>query len=81
MNSNVINQFSSLPAIFQFGKVSIMSTECFGALEHLEYNDVNQKTIIYRMGGSKKRLTMCAKNVGNIIFPKYRNVGDDAEDN
>jgi hypothetical protein len=32
------------------------------------------------MGGSKKKLTMCAKNVGNLLFPKYKNVGDDAED-
>jgi hypothetical protein len=80
MNSNLNNQVSNLPAIFQLGKVTAMSTEHYGVEEHIGYNDVDQKSIIYNMGGSKKKLTMCAKNVGNLIFPKYKNVGDDAED-
>lgn len=80
MNSNLTNQFTSLPAIFQLGKITPMSNGDHGAFEHIEYNDADQKTIIYNMGGSKKKLTMCAKNVGNFIFPKYKNVGDDAED-
>jgi len=80
MNSNLINQAYNLPAIFQLGKITPMETECFGGIEQIGYNDVNQKTIIYHMGGSKKKMTMCAKNVGNLLFPKYKNTGDDAED-
>lgn len=80
MNANLNNQSSTLPAIFQLGKITPMSTEDFGALEQIGYNDTDQKTIVYSMGGSKKKLTMCAKNVGNLLFPKYKNVGDDAED-
>lgn len=80
MNANLNNQLSVLPAIFQLGKITPMSTEDFGALEQIGYNDTDQKTIVYHMGGSKKKLTMCAKNVGNFLFPKYKNVGDDAED-
>jgi hypothetical protein len=80
MNSNLTNKLSSLPAIFQLGKITAMSTEDYGTSEDIVYNDGDQKTIIYNMGGSKKKLTMCAKNVGNILFPKYKNVGDDAED-
>jgi hypothetical protein len=80
MNSNLINQTSGLPAIFQLGKITLMSTENSGSLEQIGYNDADQKTTVYHMGGSKKKLTMCAKNVGNLLFPKYKNVGDDAED-
>ncbi len=80
MNSNLTNQLSYLPAIFQFGKITPMSIGDFGDLEDIKYNDIDQKTVIYNMGGSKKKLTKCAKNVGNILFPKYKNVGDDAED-
>jgi hypothetical protein len=76
---NLNNQVSNLPAIFQLGIITEMSTEQFGE-EKIGYNDADQKSIIYNMGGSKKKLTMCAKNVGNFIFPKYKNVGDDAED-
>lgn len=80
MNSNLTNQFSSLPAIFQLGKITPMATGESNAVEQIGYNDVDQKTLIYNMGGSKKKLSMCAKNVGNFLFPKYKNVGDDAED-
>jgi hypothetical protein len=80
MNSNLTNKLSHLPAIFQLGKITPLSTEASGTLEQIEYNDAIQKTIVYNMGGSKKKLTMCAKNVGNFLFPKYKNVGDDAED-
>jgi hypothetical protein len=80
MNSNLTKQLSSLPAIFQLGKITPMSIGDHGNVENIGYSDADQKTIIYNMGGSKKKLTMCAKNVGNFLFPKYKNVGDDAED-
>jgi hypothetical protein len=35
MNSNLINQTSGLPAIFQLGKITLMSTENSGSLEQI----------------------------------------------
>jgi hypothetical protein len=80
MKSDLTNKVTHLPAIFQLGKITPLSTENFGVLEQIEYSDMTQKTVVHNMGGSKKKLTMCAKNVGNFLFPKYKNVGDDAED-
>jgi hypothetical protein len=78
LNSNQTNL--GAPAIIQLGIVSSMPSGDANSCESLGYNEIDQKTIVYNMGGSKKKLTMCAKNVGNILFPKYKNVGDDAED-
>lgn len=78
LNSNQTNL--GAPAIIQLGIISSMPLGDANSCESLGYNEIDQKTIVYNMGGSKKKLTMCAKNVGNFIFPKYKNVGDDAED-
>ena len=80
MNTNSLPVNSGVPAIIQLGIISTMPIGDSSSCESLGYNEIDQKTIIYNMGGSKKKLTMCAKNVGNILFPKYKNVGDDAED-
>lgn len=80
MNTNPLPINSGTPAIIQLGIISTMPIGDSNSSESLGYNEIDQKTIIYNMGGSKKKLTMCAKNVGNILFPKYKNVGDDAED-
>jgi hypothetical protein len=80
MNTNPLPINSGTPAIIQLGIISTMPIGDSNSNESLGYNEIDQKTIIYNMGGSKKKLTMCAKNVGNILFPKYKNVGDDAED-
>ena len=80
MNPNSLKANIGAPAIIQLGIISSMQVGDSNSCESLGYNEIDQKTVIYNMGGSKKKLTMCAKNVGNIIFPKYKNVGDDAED-
>lgn len=80
MNTNTHHAHQGTPAIIQLGVISKMTTGDINSSESFGYNEKDQKTIVYSMGGSKKKLTLCAKNVGNFIFPKYRNVGDDAED-
>ncbi|MEY3591766.1 MAG: hypothetical protein RLZZ38_734 [Bacteroidota bacterium] len=44
------------------------------------YDPETQKTIFPYGMGSQKRATKSAKNAGNIIFPKWKNVTDDAQE-
>ena len=44
------------------------------------YDPQTQKTIFPYGMGSSKRATKSAKNAGNIIFPKWKNVSDDAQE-
>ena len=44
------------------------------------YDPISQKSIYPYGMGSQKRITKSAKNVGSILFPKYKNTNDDAKE-
>lgn len=74
---NTYNQTSSIPAIIAFGKFE-PKQEVKYAGEH-SYNYETQITNLPMFMGSDKKVTKSARREG-LLFPKYKNVNDDAKE-
>lgn len=79
--SNYQNE-NNVPPFIAFGyneKANINKNE--DILSEINYYDYeSQKAIYPYFCGSDKKITRSAKNVGSILFPKYKNHNDDAKE-
>jgi len=74
-----INSNNSLPPFIKFG--AFEKEEILSSHSEINYYDYNtQKTIYPFFAGSDKKITKSAKNVGSLLFPKYKNQTDDAKE-
>ena len=79
MKTNLYN-INQLPPIIVFGAFEV-TKESSSIPNDTSYYDYNtQKTIYPFFCGSNKKVTKSAKNVGSILFPKYKNEVDDAKE-
>lgn len=74
-----LNSNAYVPPFIKFGTFEkANAAENNSANEYYDY--ATQKTIIPMFCGSDKKVTRSAKNVGSFLFPKYKNVSDDAKE-
>jgi hypothetical protein len=79
MKKNVIGE-NPLPPFIAFGAFVPSKTNS-NAINEINYYDYSsQKTIYPFFCGSDKKVTKSAKNIGSILFPKYKNEIDDAKE-
>ena len=68
---------NNIPPFIKFSAIEPISQD--DIVESL-YDPISQKSIYPYGMGSQKRITKSAKNVGSILFPKYKNTNDDAKE-
>lgn len=79
MNNNIkLSNSNELPPFIAFGAFEEAKDSSSVENEVSYYDYDTQKTIYPFFCGSDKKISKSAKNVGNFVFPKYKNVTDDA---
>jgi hypothetical protein len=74
---NTKTTHNNIPPFIKFSATEPISQDDIG---QSFYDPISQKSIYPYGMGSQKRVTKSAKNVGSIIFPKYKNTNDDAKE-
>jgi hypothetical protein len=67
----------AIPPFILFGAIEA-NPETSPAISY--YDPISQKSIYPYGMGSDKKVTKSAKNVGSLLFPKYKNTNDDAKE-
>lgn len=68
---------NSLPPFIKFSVTEPLDNNDIG---QAYYDPETQKSIFPYGMGSQKKVTKSAKNVGNILIKKWKNVNDDAKE-
>ena len=74
---NIQNTQNNTPPFVRFSAIEPISTDEIGKSY---YDPISQKSIYPYGMGSQKKITRSAKNVGSMLFPKYKNTNDDAKE-
>ena len=74
---NIQNTNNNIPPFVKFSATEPNSQDEIGKSY---YDPISQKSIYPYGMGSQKKITRSAKNVGSMLFPKYKNTNDDAKE-